>query len=164
MVAGLTHLVYSLKGNIDDASMTRLGGEFGMMLVVGLSNSAGGSLVRSLAQMEKKLGLSLTAKPLSAALAQSKKRRPATHLISVYGTDRPGIVYRVTELLARQRINITDLNTQVLKQKGKLLYVMLIEVDIASHAKAAALERRLARMGSTLHLDVTLQDIRSVPL
>ena len=31
--------------------------------------------------------------------------------LSVYGADRPGIVHRVTRLLADRRVNVVDLST-----------------------------------------------------
>jgi glycine cleavage system transcriptional repressor len=33
-------------------------------------------------------------------------------MISVYGSDKPGIVYRVAQVLGEKNINITDLNTK----------------------------------------------------
>jgi predicted amino acid-binding ACT domain protein len=52
------------------------------------------------------------------------------HIISVYGADRPGIVYMVTKELAGRKVNITDLNTQVVGSKDRPVYVMVLEVDI----------------------------------
>src|SRR5258707_11647910 len=86
MVAGVTRLVYDLNGNIEDTSMTRLGGEFVMMLVLGLPSARSGALLlKSLPQHEKKLGLTLNVKALPSSLAHAKRRAQATHMISVYG-------------------------------------------------------------------------------
>ena len=52
----------------------------------------------------------------------------------------------------------------MLKSSGKPLYVMLLEVQIPSKAKAAAVQRTLQRLGRSLRLDVTLQDIEAVSL
>ncbi|OGR93579.1 MAG: hypothetical protein A2992_05565 [Elusimicrobia bacterium RIFCSPLOWO2_01_FULL_59_12] len=165
MVSQVTRLVFELRGNIEDASMTRLGGEFAMMLVIGLPNAgAGARLTKSLPPLQKKHGLAVSAKPIAAGLARVRRPSQATHLISVYGTDRPGIVYRITRTIADQRVNITDLNTRILKRSGKALYVMLLEVQIPSRAKAQALERRLKRLGRALRLDVTLHGIEPVVL
>jgi glycine cleavage system transcriptional repressor len=165
MVAQLTQLIFQAKGNIEDTSMTRLGGEFAMMLIIGLPNAAAGArLLKSLPGAQKKWGLVLNAKPVSPSLAHARHRSQATHLISIYGTDQPGIVYRAAQTLAARRINITDLNTRSLQRSGKMLYVMLLEVQIPSRAKAAALQSELYRLGRSLRLDVTLQNIDSVPL
>jgi glycine cleavage system transcriptional repressor len=165
IVAHVTGLVYQAGGNIEDASMTRLGGEFAMMLVVGLSNpKKSAPFLKALPGIQKKLGLTLNARPISGSLAHTKRQSQASHLISVYGADRPGIVYRTAQALATRKINITDLNTRTLERSGKTLYVMLLEVQIVSRAKAKALKRDLDRLGRSLRLDVTFQEIDSVPL
>ena len=75
-----------------------------------------------------------------------------------------GIVYKAAQTLAGQRINITDLNTKILHRSGKSLYVMLLEVQIPSRAKAAALRRRLEHLGRSLRLDSTLHEMDAVSL
>ena len=161
MVAQVTRLVYQSKGNIEDASMTRLGGEFSMMLVVSFPNAAAGK--RLIKTRNQTGGLALEAKPIPAGAARSKQPS-ATHLISIYGIDRPGIVYHAAEALARLRINITDLNTRFRQRSGKSLYLMLLEAQIPSRARAAALKRTLDRLGRALKLQVTLQEIDPVTL
>ena len=164
IVAQVTRTVFDLHGNIEDASMTRLGGEFAMMLVVGMPSAAGSSLVKKLGSLQKSLKLTLLARPIATALAHGPRSSPATHLISVYGTDKPGIVYRVAQSLADQRVNITDLNTKTLTRAGKPLYVMLLEVQIPSRAKARSLQHTLKRLGRKLRLEMTLQDMAAISL
>src|SRR5262249_46943257 len=109
IVAHVTRLIYQLNGNIEDASMTRLGGEFAMMLVVAFPNShAGDRLVKALPLVQRQTSLTINAKPITRSLAHAKRQSQATHLISVYGTDRPGIVYKAAQTLADRHINITD--------------------------------------------------------
>src|SRR5690349_21154109 len=84
MVAQLTREVFSLKGNIEDTSMTRLGGEFVMMLVLSLPNAqATERLLRDVPTLQK-LGLSVSLKPLSTRSSKSRAAEP-THMISIYG-------------------------------------------------------------------------------
>jgi glycine cleavage system transcriptional repressor len=164
-VAEVTHAVFQGGGNIEDASMTRLGGEFVMMLVVGLpSLKAADRLETSLQAMQKKTRLSMNAKRIPQSLARNRARSQATHLISVYGIDRPGIVYRAAKVLADLRINITDLNTQMIQRGGKPIYVMMLEVQIPTRAKATALQKKMRSLGGALRLDVTLQDLNTVAL
>jgi predicted amino acid-binding ACT domain protein len=77
----------------------------------------------------------------------------------------------VASELANHRLNITDLNTKVLKrsmptgrQAGKPLFVMLLEVQISSRWAAAALKRRLAKLGRSLHLEISVQELEPVAL
>src|SRR5579864_6643835 len=129
IVAAVTHVVFELGGNLEDASMTRLGGEFAMMLVTGLPTSVTpAKLQKQLRPLEQKFDLQLSAKAISPALARGGKRAEPRYLISVYGTDRPGIVYQVAQALASRKVSITDLNTKAIQRAGAPLYVMLLEV------------------------------------
>jgi glycine cleavage system transcriptional repressor len=165
IVADVTRSVFQGGGNVEDASMTRLGGEFVMMLVVGLPHlKAADRLERSLQSLQKKLQLTLTARMIPAKVAKVRHELQATHLISMYGADRPGIVYRAAQTLSARGLNITDLHTKTLQSARKPLYVMLLEARIPTKAKAAAIGRTLQRLGKSLKLSVTLQDIEAVSL
>ena len=165
IVATLTHTLYKAGANLEDASMTRLGGEFSIMLT--LSLPAALPLARFQKQLkptERKSGLVLTIRPIPSALARGRKESPADGLISVYGTDKPGIVFRVTELLAKRRINITDLQTKVLPRKSAPLYVMLLEVRLPTGMKSEVLRRELEKIRLSLGVDLTYQDIEPLTL
>jgi glycine cleavage system transcriptional repressor len=165
IVAQVTGVVFHEGGNIADASMTRLGDEFSMMLVAGFKTPAAGTrFLKSIPAVQKALRLELGVKPISAALAQASRPHPATHIISIYGADRPGIVYRAAHALAAQRVNITDLNTKILRRSGKPLYVMMLEVRFPTASRAAALERTLKRLGKSMRLDVNVQELDTVAL
>jgi glycine cleavage system transcriptional repressor len=165
IVAEVTETLFHLGGNIEDASMTRLGGEFTMMLVVGLPAAVTGRRLQSACrQLAKRLALNVQAKPVAARLANTRQDSEATYLVSVYGTDKPGIVYRVAKVLANRRINITDLNTKVIQRSGEPFYVMLLEVHIPPKVKVAELSKELEHLGRLMGVEITLQDIEPVAL
>ena len=77
MVAGVTRVLYELGGNIEDASMTRLGGEFTMMLITALPEIVSASaLTKSLNVLEKKLGVMTTVKAIPQAASTPAKTEP----------------------------------------------------------------------------------------
>lgn len=165
IVAEIADKLFHLGGNIEDASMTRLGGEFSIMLVVGLPEAVTARrLQKAWKGLEKDLRLSIRAKPISLKLARARQRPEASHLISVYGTDKPGIVYRVAKVLANRRINITDLNTKVMERIGEPFYVMLLEIQLPPGTKVGDLADELERLGRLLGVEITLQDIEPVAL
>lgn len=165
MVAGITEAVSRLSGSIQDASMTRLGGEFTMMLVCGFPRAQTPvSLHRALKPYEKKLALSLFVRPLPPALARGGKREPARLLISVYGHDRPGIVHQVARSLAQRKLSITDLETRVLRHAAKPVYLMMLEVAAPASTDVEELGVELDRLRRELGVEITLQDIEPVGL
>ena len=99
IVAAVTGVLVEHGCNLADTSMTILRGHFAMMLVV----DAPAAL--SPAQLEEALGgpasaldLVVTVRPIDEAVAASPGGEPWT--VSVYGSDRPGIVHGVTSKLA----------------------------------------------------------------
>jgi glycine cleavage system transcriptional repressor len=49
-------------------------------------------------------------------------------MVSVYGADRPGIVYRVADVLADHDVNITDLTSRVIGPEDAPVYALMLEV------------------------------------
>lgn len=165
MVAGVTQIIFDLGGNIEDASMTRLGGEFTMMLVTALpAGTAVKDLQKKLSSLEKTLGLALIAKAISPALASSARQIQPKYLISVYGTDRPGIVYHVTQALAKRKLSVTDLQTKIADRGGKPLYIMLLEVQSSAALDVDALREDLDTLRHDLGVEISLQDIEAIAL
>ena len=77
----------------------------------------------------------------------------ATHLVTVYGADRLGIVARLVGVVAEAGANVTDLTTRL---SGEL-YVLLAEVALPSGADAEALRSRLDAVAADLGVGVTLR-------
>ncbi len=165
IVAGVSRILFDLGGNIEDASMTRLGGEFTVMLVAGLPASAtSAKLEKAFGVLEKKSGLQVEVKPIPSAAAHRSKEEPAKYLLSLYGTDHPGIVHRVTQALADRKASITDLQTKVIGQGKKSVYVMLLEVQVPDNADLDGLRNDLDDLRQELKVDISFQDIETIPL
>lgn len=164
IVAGVTGILYDLGANVEDASMTRLGGEFTMMLVTSVPASlSGDKLERELKSLEKKLGIQTAAKGIPYAGGGSAQGAPPRYMIAVYGSDHPGIVYRVTDQLAKRKVSITDLQTKV-TGGAKPVYVMLLEVQAPTSADMDDLRAALDQLRQDLKVEITLQDIEAIPL
>ncbi len=164
IVAGVTRVLFELGANIEDASMTRLGGEFAIMLVTALPGEVSAAKAeKALGGLGKKLGIETAVKAIPAAIASRAKSESAKYLISVYGTDHPGIVYRVTEALAKRGISVTDLQTKV-TGGVKPTYVMLLEIQVPSSADMDDLRSELDQLRQDLKVEISLQDIEAIPL
>lgn len=159
IVAQVTKALYRLGCNLEDSAMTRLGGEFAIMLVCSSPASLSEARVEAaLAPLARRLRLSLQAKPIKAAASHRASAR--TYLISVYGADRPGIVWRISELLAGRRVNISDLSTRRTAGSGRgSLYQMMLEVELPPGLASASLERALRQLAKRLKVEVRLQPL-----
>ena len=124
IIAALTKAVFDLGGNLDDATMTRLHGAFSTMVSARLPEGRTEEDVRSaLAPVASALGLTLAVQTVPAL---TQENTPDTQ-ITVYGADRPGIVYRVASRLASRGVNITDMDTRLTGTAAAPVYVMLLE-------------------------------------
>ena len=125
IVAALAKVVFELGGNLDDATMTRLHGAFAAMVAARLPAGTSESAAReALAGLAAERGLTVTVQSVSDAHAETL---PDT-LLTVYGADKPGIVYRVASALAERGVNITDMDTRLTGTHDAPVYVMLLEL------------------------------------
>ncbi len=66
--------------------------------------------------------------------------------------------------LARYRVNITDLNTQVVGAKDRPVYVMVLEVDIPENVDMKDLEREFDKIRKELSVSISVRPIESLEL
>ena len=117
------------KKKIEDAQlqlevkMTRLGGNFTMMLMVHYAGDVA-TLEQLVAPVSESLGLKLHVDQIEGQL----HRHPEADVhITVCGADRAGIVAQVTTVLAEAGLDILDLQSDVAGTEDKPIYIMQIE-------------------------------------
>jgi glycine cleavage system transcriptional repressor len=131
IVSAITKVLFDRGCNLEDVSSTILRGHFSMMLVVETPAEADpADLESSLVDAGRDLGLIVTVRPVEEASAEVPD---PTHMVSVYGADKPGIVFKVAEALATVGANITDLTSRVIGersigQEGAPVYAVMLEV------------------------------------
>jgi glycine cleavage system transcriptional repressor len=159
IVAGLTHALFEQGCNLEESSMTRLKGEFAILLLVTLSDTiAPAVLEASLAPVARDLGLTLLVRDLTAEEMQAEDdSQTQPYTLVVYGADRPGIVFRVTEAASRHGLNITDLRTRV--TGAAPVYSLLMEVEAPSAAAAEAFRGELTALRGELHVETTFEPV-----
>jgi glycine cleavage system transcriptional repressor len=153
--------VFSRAGcNIEDASMTLLRGEFAILLIARrpaeLSTAA---LSSELKELEQRSGLQITLKELSEQESAPQAPTGRPYVLHVYGTDRQGILYRISTLLAERQINITDVNTRVLTESQPPVWVMMVEIELPAAREEAELRAALAAAAAELGVDISLRAV-----
>lgn len=166
IVAGISKVLFDLGCNIEDSTSTILSGQFAMILVVGhpeREDAAG--IDAAFAGIREKMGLTVSVHALRGEdIVHEKRFRGTPYIISVYGADRPGIVYRVTKELADRSVNVTDLNTQVVGSKDRPVYVMVLEADIPDDFDMKGLEDVLERLKKELQVSISIRPIETMEL
>lgn len=149
IVAHVTAALFDGGCNLGEASMLRLGGNFTIMLMVSFNGSKH-QLETMIGGVAQALGLHSHIDAIDADLHLHMQPDVS---ITVYGADRPGIVAKVTGVLAEVGFHILDLESDVGGSADKPLYVMYIDGK-ASEGMAAiesALEV-LRKEGIEVHL------------
>src|SRR5437588_7644908 len=142
IVAAVTQAFLDHGCNLEDTSMTILRGHFAMMLVVAAPDGVGQQeLEAALAGPARDLDLVVAVRPIEEGVPTSPHGESWT--VSVYGSDRPGIVHRVASLLADEGVNIVDLTTRVIGDPARPVYAMILEVTLPPECDAASLEESL---------------------
>ena len=166
IVAAVSQALFERGCNIEDSSMTILRGEFAMILIVSVPDDVDlKQLEERLKGAEADLNLFVSFKELPKEEGDRARQEHsyAGYIVSVYGADRPGIVYRVTRLLADREVNITDVNTRVVGE-GKPVYIMILEVEAPRIPECARLEEELSDLGKELSVDITIRPLESAAL
>lgn len=154
--AGVTRALYETGCNLEDATSTILRGHFAMMLVVRAPEDTGaGEIEAALARPADELALVITVRPVEEA--RPEPARP-THMISVYGADRPGIVYHVSDLLARLGVNVTDMTSRVIGSEEAPVYALMLEAVVQ---EGTDLDEGLAELRAELGVEASVHPIEA---
>lgn len=180
MVAQVTRILFETGCNIADSSMTRLGGEFTVMLVVWLPDGLStADLHTKLSPVANEMALEHHIKELNSTLALNPNpTQPEREcIISVLGADHPGIVYRVADLIEKTGGNISDLYTQVIGSSARPIYSMIIETEYPDNLESSNIEtsnnqqsnlediqERFDQLAVEMRVEISVRPIQSDPL
>ena len=159
IVAAVTRVFVDLGCNLEDSSMTNVGGQFAMMLVVDAPAGVGAAeLEAALTGPAGSLDLVVAVRPVEEPVGPDPFDESGSWTVSVYGADHPGIVHGIAELLAGEGVNISDLSTRVIGAPERPVYAMVLEVSLPPGADPEALRTRLAETAGRLGVDATLHN------
>jgi len=159
IVSSVTRVLLDHRLNLEDAEMAILRGHFAVMLVLTAPAELDEAALR--ADLERvRDAVSLDTASLTEVAALDAQTAPASHSISVYGADHPGIVHGVAEVLSGGGVNVVGLSTRVLgEEEGDPIYVMLLEVTLPESLDEAGLERLLADVAEQQGVDVSVRPV-----
>jgi len=157
IVAAVTRTLYDAGCNLEDVTSTILRGHFAMMLFVRVPDDIDApDLEEQLDPVGKEMGLVVTARAVDETPIEVAA---PTHIVSVYGADKPGIVYRVAEVLARDDANVTDLTSRVIGSDEHPVYALMLEVALPGGSEV--IERDLSSLKSELGVEVTVRPLET---
>ena len=151
IVARVTGVLFDLRCNLADCAMTLLGGQFAVIMIVEAPDDiARDELLPRLEDATTDLDLTVTVRTVAHAERHTPSR---PHVLSLYGTDRPGIVHRVAQVMADLEVNITDL----ISRAGGDIYTIVMDVELPETLMESDLLDRLTTAARELEVDFTLR-------
>lgn len=154
IVAAVTKALFESGCNLQDVSSTILRGHFSMVLIVQLPEAVTAErLEEALQDGTQGLDLLVSVRPVDEV---DRDIGAPTHMVSVYGGDKPGIVFHVAERLAAMGANVTDLTSRVLGD-DEPVYALMLEVA----AEGADIEAGLETLKDEIGVDVSVHPIEA---
>ncbi len=161
IVADLAELIYECDCNLEDSSMTVLGSEFAVLLLLtGEGEHIEQRLSSACKRLEWEKRLTVFFRPLETEPVPYRvAARAKPYLLQASGVDKAGIVARVARTLASHGVNITRMETVSRPEPGTgtPIYHMRIWMDVPASAELSRLREDLERVAAELLIDISLE-------
>lgn len=161
IVADLAELIYECDCNLEDSSMTILGSEFAVLLLLtGEGEGIEEKLSAACKRIEWEKRLTVFFRPLDGEPVPYRASQQASPFeLQAVGVDKAGIVARIARCLADHRVNISQMHTHSRPEPGTgtPIYTMRIVMDVPREVSETALRERLEAIGRELLVEVSLE-------
>ena len=161
IVADLAELIYECDCNLEDSSMTILGSEFAVLLLLtGDAPEIAQRLSAACKRLEWEKRLTVFFRPLDTEpIAYRASHQGRRYALQAIGADKAGIVAKLSRCLADQRINIAQMQTQSRREpeSGAPIYTVQIVMDVPGEVDESSLRERLDAVARELCVDVALE-------
>ena len=149
MAHALAQRLFDAQCNLEDTTMTRLSGQFAMIIAVTPPEELSfDDLEARLAPLRDSHGLTID---IVAATSTQHAEKPR-HILTAYGPETSGLLARITQVLAEREVNVTDVQTRV--ASAGMAYVMLLELELPTGLRANALEAELRHRAPDLQISL----------
>lgn len=161
IVADLAELIYECDCNLEDSSMTILGSEFAVLLLLtGEGEGVSERLSAACKRLEWERRLTVFFRPLEAEpIPYRTSHRASRFALQASGVDKAGIVAKLSRCLADHRVNIAQMQTHSRPEpeSGTPIYTVRMAMDVPAEVDPHALRERLDVIARDLCIDLTME-------
>jgi len=158
IVADVTHLLYENNCNLEDTTMSMLADEFTINLLFSSNDEdIVSTLVEKCRDLEQQKNISAFIRPLKERRLPSQGNF-STCTLHVEGMDQAGIVFKISQFLSANSLNIIDLKStmKVAPESGTALYLMDIHIQVPKSTSAKTFEEGLNVVAEKLNVEITI--------
>jgi len=154
IVAATSGAVVEMGGNIEACSQTVVRGYFTLIMIVCLPGDIEVSAIRSaVIDAGGENGFDVVVRPIRGVPLPAVPAESDNFIITAFGEDRPGTIFRFTSYLADKGVNIVDLYGDRADDR----FVLISQVQIPPQWDLAMLQADLEHMGAELGFTVRMQ-------
>ena len=158
IVADVTQLLYENNCNLEDTTMSMLADEFTINLLFSSNNDdIVSTLVENCRDLEQQKNISAFIRPLKERRLPSQGNF-STCTLHVEGMDQAGIVFKISQFLAANSLNIVDLKStmKATPESGTALYLMDIHIQVPESTSTQSFEDGLNIVAEELNVEITI--------
>ncbi len=156
IVEEITESLLELGANIETSRMSRLGGEFAVLMLISLADAKGPALERTIAALAER-GYKITTTPTELGYVEA---HPGwlSYRIEVQGADHEGIIHTIAHSLRLDGISVESMDTATSRapNSGTLLFSMKALVAVPPGLGEGDWQARLDEAGQEQHVDITI--------
>jgi glycine cleavage system transcriptional repressor len=158
LVADITKIIFDNDCNLEDTEMTQLEDEFVIMLLfTGQKQGLLERISKECRRLEIEKNISAFVRELEPGITKPKKSL-TTHSLHVEGEDQAGIVYKISDFLAKNSINISKLLSRktMSPQSGTTIYAIEMEIQVPKEISLDELELDFSELGQEMQIDFNI--------
>jgi glycine cleavage system regulatory protein len=155
IVDSVSEVVAEFGGNWTESRMAHLAGKFAGILCVEVEEDQASALESALARLEGS-GLAIH---VERSVPEEAGRQHAME-IELMGLDRPGLVHEISALLAANRINVEELDTdrRLAAHSGDSMFHAHVRVVLPDNVDVHELRDGLERLAGDLMVEIRLAE------
>lgn len=142
--------------NVADARMINLRGQFAMIILAEASELVADAIREKATRVAAAAGLNINI--AEAGQPNVVRMTGLPFRLKTYAMDQPGIVHKVTALLAKHGVNIEELQTRLAAASvsGAPLFSMTLTLTIPANLSVKALRQEIEHLCESLNCDMDL--------
>jgi glycine cleavage system regulatory protein len=154
LVNAVAEVVADHGGNWERSQMAELAGQFAGIVLVSVPDDRADELIAALEPLHGMLDVTV-----HVAAGAAVPGEPSRLTLELVGTDRPGIVSEVTEVLGSHGVNIESLVTATsdVPMTGGRLFEAIAELELPPDADLDRLRTDLEAIANELMVDIDLE-------
>jgi glycine cleavage system transcriptional repressor len=159
IVDRLSGAIFEQGCNLEDSRMAILGGEFAVIVLVGGAPDRLDEVKRAASKICAELDLVVQFKPTRMPSAVAGAPERIAYRLTAVSLDHPGIVHRITHLLASHNVNVADLETRIglAPVSGSPIFSLELEAQVPADLPVARLREALRQLSDAENIDIELR-------